>query len=117
MFKRRRTHFRRYKRSSWSRLQATSSYKQRMKDRGLLRCDICGWFDPAIQPFFLVECHHIKRVADGGKNVDDNYVLTCPNHHALADRISRLNKNLSMTKAAIIALIREHEFNRLSVMR
>jgi predicted restriction endonuclease len=113
---RRRPRFHRYRRvSKIGRIRAGAAYKQYLKDRGMLRCEICGWFDPLISPYFLIESHHIKRVADGGSHDFSNQIACCPNHHNLADRISKVHANVALTKIALIALIREHEHNRNSI--
>lgn len=102
-----------FRKSSWSRIEATSKYKQYLKDRGRLRCSICGFCDPSIHPFFLIEIHHCKRVADGGGHDFANLLEVCPLHHNLADRLSKKNKHLNITRELMISLIKEHEFNRV----
>ena len=94
------------------RIQAGATYKQLLKDQNLLKCELCGFFDPLILPFFLIEAHHIKQVQHGGSHGLHNFVALCPNHHALADIISQRNPDLSMTKQAFLALMSEHEYKR-----
>lgn len=43
------------------------------------KCLICG-FDE------IIEVHHIIPRAKGGTDDEDNLVVLCPNHHALADK-------------------------------
>lgn len=100
---------RRSKASKLARLKSTSEYKAWLKDNGWLRCEVCGWSDPLLPPYFGIEIHHIRRHADGGHNHGINYLACCPNHHAIADRLSTRDRN--MTKDVIIALILEHEHN------
>jgi predicted restriction endonuclease len=112
--RRRKRSFPAYKRrkSSLVRMRSSSEYKQFLKSKGLLRCFVCGWSDPTIPPYFLLEVHHITRVEHGGTNTPDNYILLCPIHHRIADYLSKKNKELCKTKQVMISLIKEHEFNR-----
>src|ERR1700721_1096161 len=109
---RKRSSFPKYKHSSISRLISGAEYKQLLKKQGKLYCHVCGWFDPLILPYFGLESHHIKQYRDGGKNANENYLVCCPNCHRIADIISKANRNLRLTRDILIALIREHEFNR-----
>jgi len=43
------------------------------------KCVVCG-FDE------IVEVHHILQRCNGGTDDEENLVLLCPNHHALADK-------------------------------
>jgi hypothetical protein len=106
------TPYRKYKRSSWTRLQSGSEHKQWLKDHGKLYCHVCGWYDPLILPYFGIESHHIRQCRDGGTHEYSNKLACCPNCHRIADRISRANRDLRLTRELLIALIREHEFNR-----
>lgn len=107
-----RVHFPRYRKSSFSRLRGNSDYKTYLKSKGLLKCQVCGFFDPLTEPFYLIEIHHIRQVTDGGSSTHDNLIALCPTHHNLADRISRSNRDISISKDAMVSLIRDHEFNR-----
>jgi len=114
MMKRR--HFPSYKRSSLSRLRYNADYKSTLKQKGLLKCWVCGWHDKSIEPYYLIELHHIRRVADGGQNTGDNVVALCPSHHSIADHLSKNNKDVTITVDMMISLIREHDFNRICFM-
>lgn len=43
-------------------------------------CQICSWNETTC------DIHHILPVSKGGKNVVENLIVLCPNHHRLADR-------------------------------
>lgn len=43
-------------------------------------CEVCGWKEER----GLLEVHHIKPRASGGKEELENYKVLCPNHHRLA---------------------------------
>lgn len=108
-----REHFRRRKKSKITRLRHNASYKQYLKLRGLLKCAVCGFFDPLTLPYFLIEVHHCIRVCDGGQiESHDNSLPLCPNHHNLADRLSARHKDMVITKEVMVSLIRQHEFER-----
>ncbi len=62
-----------------------------MKNKsGMLKCEICGW--GFCGNYSSVNAHHIKPVSAGGENKDDNLILLCPNHHAIAHFISHTHK-------------------------
>jgi predicted restriction endonuclease len=54
-------------------------------------CVICGWsiknqnIPGKYQHQRGCEIHHIKKISEGGKDVFENCVLLCPNHHKEAD--------------------------------
>lgn len=54
-------------------------------------CVICGWKleQKYYAGMYLIqagcEIHHIEKVSEGGKDVFDNCILLCPNHHKEAD--------------------------------
>ena len=53
-------------------------------------CAICGWKitdDNGEKCFQQAGCeiHHINPVSNGGKDVYENLILLCPNHHKQAD--------------------------------
>lgn len=108
----RRSAFPAYKRSALIRLRAGAVHKQWAKERGMLKCEVCNWHDPLTLPFFLIESHHIVQHCDGGSNGFENRLLVCPTCHRIADKISKANRNLHLTRSVLIALICAHEFER-----
>ena len=46
------------------------------------KCAVCGWSGPAVET--TLHGHHIIPRSWGGANSEENIVLLCPNHHALA---------------------------------
>lgn len=42
-----------------------------------LPCQICGWEEATR------DLHHIIPVSKGGKNVENNIIAVCPNHHRM----------------------------------
>lgn len=99
------------KRSKIDRMRSGERHKAYLKSMGRLRCEVCGFFDLFSPPWGLLESHHVKPVSLGGSHAFDNRILLCPNHHALADRLSRVHKHICNSKTIMIALIKEHEFN------
>jgi HNH endonuclease len=100
------------RKKSWNRLSIAAEYKIKLKRQGKLYCWICGWKDPLTLPFFLIEIHHVVQVSNKGTHDENNLLPCCPNCHRIADRISKQHSNLPLTVPILIALIREHEFNR-----
>lgn len=98
---------RRLKAAKAARLRSTSEYKAWLKVNGFLRCEVCGWYDPQLPPYYGIEIHHIRRHADGGPNSHLNYLACCPTHHAIADRLS--SRDVNLTKEAIVSMVLEHE--------
>lgn len=47
---------------------------------GGLPCEICGWTEATR------DIHHIIPVAEGGKNLLNNLIVVCPNHHRMMHR-------------------------------
>lgn len=59
---------------------------------GRAACEVCGWEPPAAlgrTAWGLLHLHHVVPVAAGGSDEADNLTLLCPNHHAIAHRITR----------------------------
>ncbi len=50
-------------------------------------CESCGWSLPEGLGASAVTAHHAIPLAAGGGDVEDNLVLLCPNHHAIAHRL------------------------------
>ena len=76
-------------------IQATRMYRARRPHQ----CELCGWSPPrllsdqaesACGKKLILAVHHILRYSEGGDESDDNLILLCPNHHALADAVSQL---------------------------
>jgi hypothetical protein len=96
------------RKKSWTRLSIAAEYKVKLKRQGKLYCWVCNWKDP----LFLIEIHHVVQVSNKGTHDENNLLPCCPNCHRIADRISKQHSNLPLTVPILIALIREHEFNR-----
>jgi len=90
-----------------ARSKANTAYKRHLKSQNQLKCEICGYFDPSIQPYHGIESHHIQQVASGGSDRFSNLLACCPTHHALADRLSRADPTLS--RMQLIKLLRSHD--------
>lgn len=60
-------------------------------------CEVCGWVPPVVGFYKGLQCkyrrarllhlHHIVPLRWGGKDEEDNLILLCPNHHAVAHAI------------------------------
>jgi predicted restriction endonuclease len=57
-----------------------------------ISCRICGWFINTDKIQRGCEIHHIIPVNKGGKDVFENCILLCPNHHKEAD-LGIIDKN------------------------
>lgn len=57
-----------------------ATFRKAIRTKFLDRCALCGW---DIAPNDV--CHIVAR-KNGGKNVAENVVMLCPNHHRLFDR-------------------------------
>jgi predicted HNH restriction endonuclease len=69
--------------------RARTSFKKRTAARTGPVCEVCqwdarklGWGDYVA--LAVLHAHHIVPVACGGQDTDSNFVLLCPNCHALA---------------------------------
>ncbi len=64
------------------RVRARSSSKaQAHKERGSGSCEGCGWAPPEKR---ILHAHHVVPLACGGVDEAKNWVVVCPNCHALA---------------------------------
>ena len=70
---------------------------------GRKECEVCGWRPPPAIPngLYLLELHHVIPAANGGREDKGNFVILCPNHHAVADRMGRA-KNYALGHGEII---------------
>lgn len=82
---------------------ANARHKLVAKASGRLACEICGFFDNRYPPFGLLESHHIRPRSAGGQDISSNYIILCPTHHAVADRLSRADHNL--TRPVMVAML------------
>jgi hypothetical protein len=74
-------------------------------------CQVCGWRSPAPGPMHV---HHIIPFSGGGGEQEDNLIILCPNHHALAHTIgrrSRMSYSGPTDRAALIWALREMDIN------
>jgi len=68
-----------------------ASVKKEILSAYNISCAICGWHikEQNINGKYLYqkgcEIHHIEAVSNGGKDVFENCILLCPNHHKEAD--------------------------------
>ena len=76
---------------------AVKAYKQDRHVAGTDHCDACGWRPPAAlrllgvaRPIGILEVHHVVPVGCKGKCEPANFVLLCPNHHAIAHRVGKV---------------------------
>jgi predicted restriction endonuclease len=85
-------------------------------------CAICGWAikQQKINGKYLhqkgCEIHHIDSVSSGGKDVFENCILLCPNHHKEAD-LGLIEKDVLLSyviKNKEIAM-NENKLNHLSI--
>lgn len=71
------------------------SLKAQRAKAGEMRCAVCQWVPPppiAIRRGLdLLHAHHVVPLACGGSNGQENLVILCPNHHALAHRVGQQN--------------------------
>lgn len=74
---------------------------------------MCGWHINDVKGYTLLNTHHIKPVSCGGSIEDpNNLVVLCPNHHAIAHRVGKRQKNKYFgpkTKDKLISEIKLYE--------
>ncbi len=71
-------------RSRW-RTSLNKSFKRRRGER----CEVCGWTPrPPLRPS-AVNAHHVCPRGEGGDDSDENRLVLCPNHHAVAHALHR----------------------------
>jgi 5-methylcytosine-specific restriction endonuclease McrA len=102
------------------RLSKRSGAAQRMRLRfyreGRYACEACGWRPPdhswrGAMPGVL-HVHHIIPVLAGGPDAEDNLVLLCPNHHALAHLAAPMRSGQHWgpkTREDLFARLREYD--------
>ena len=108
-------HFRRQA----DRASKTYRFKREKMSAELCRCEACGWQEPAAisrRYRSVVQAHHVIPVACGGSDADDNLVLLCPNHHAIAHRVGQVTSGTGrkryhgpQTKAELLGLLAQIE--------
>ena len=64
--------------------------KNLIKQRGSLRCEICGWGKGL--SYELLQAHHIIPISCGGKDIKNNVIILCPNHHRIIHHIWKIYK-------------------------
>ena len=76
------------------RIQSRSTVSRLKEGRiraGNAACDVCGWKPPepviARGGHLILTAHHVVPLACGGSNREENLVVLCPNHHAIAHRL------------------------------
>ena len=69
--------------------------KARSSKSGEMRCAVCQWMPPpeiaVRRGLALLHAHHVVPLACGGSKDEDNLVILCPNHRALAHRVGQQN--------------------------
>lgn len=71
----------------------------------------------------VLHAHHIIPVACGGTDADENLIVLCPNHHALAHRAGQSRVARSgvwagpTTAGELLAAIRRYERQRTPAQR
>jgi len=72
---------------------ARANFRRRRFDEGTFACDVCEWSPPAVIMAMgvprVLQAHHIVAVSAGGHDTDENLLLLCPNHHAIAGALRR----------------------------
>jgi hypothetical protein len=72
-------------------------------------CEVCGWKPPAQT---VLAVHHVIPLACGGTDADENLIVLCPKHHALARSVGkRTGKRYSgpRNKASFTLALRKAE--------
>ena len=62
------------------RLKAVRAYKKSHENA----CEVCGYKPPDGISTKMLHTHHIVEARAGGSDGEDNLIILCPNHHALA---------------------------------
>lgn len=75
---------------------------------GELNCAICGW--DGFGWIEMVEAHHIIPFKDGGKVVEGNIIMLCPNHHRMVHKLGRF-VDMGDSKESMVAAILKYEHN------
>src|SRR5438552_2296496 len=65
-------------------------FRKKLDREGRLRCEVCGWAPSEyLLKFFvhgrLIQIHHLLPISCGGTDDEENLLILCPNHHAIAD--------------------------------
>jgi hypothetical protein len=88
------------------RVNASVGGKRRAEQRGVIGCEYCGWTPhasfsrtrPRRRKLVLVTLHHVipmkfQGTYSGDINADENTIVLCPIHAAIADAISGTHDN------------------------
>lgn len=67
-------------------------------------CEVCGWRARPPLRLSAINAHHVTPRAEGGDDSDANRVVLCPNHHAVAHALHRVEP--SADRDELIARIR-----------
>ena len=87
-------------------------FNQRIKvdklEKDTLCCEICGWTIYNNQT--SVNVHHVVPAKYGGENTEENSLMLCPNHHAIAHYVTKMiypkERIKNLTKETLIHKIR-----------
>jgi hypothetical protein len=60
-----------------------------LKRRRGAACEVCGWMPRPPLRDTACNAHHVRPRAEGGDDSDDNRIILCPNHHAVAHALHR----------------------------
>lgn len=66
---------------------ACDAARARFAEMGVDACQVCFWHAPRSPRWgdqALLHAHHIRPVSKGGSHDFENFVLVCPNCHAIA---------------------------------
>jgi hypothetical protein len=104
------------KRAAWSpappdpdpfRSVGRNSRNRSFKKRRGSACEVCGWTPrPPLRPS-AVNAHHVRPRSEGGNHSDENRIVLCPNHHAVAHALHR--ESPSRDRDDLLARIRAWE--------
>lgn len=78
---------------------AVQAVREQHEELGSDRCAVCGWRPPRAladlgveRRSSLLHLHHVVPHSCGGSDDADNLVLLCPNHHAIAHQLGRIQQ-------------------------
>ncbi|MFQ6063541.1 MAG: HNH endonuclease [Methanosarcinales archaeon] len=54
-----------------------------LKEKYNFKCQICGFSFRKSDGSYYAEAYHLDSLADGGKDIEENIVILCANHHRM----------------------------------
>lgn len=81
-----------------------NSRNRSLKRRRGAACEVCGWRPRPPLRDTACNAHHVRPRSEGGDDSDENRIILCPNHHAVAHALHR--ERPATDRADLIAQLR-----------